>query len=151
MVELELLKSLWKERTKRSTTLIVPKVEGNQPDNARCSLFNEHWAFTVGYGFRDALDISYEKRMFEKKPYLVWTQGPIIAFKEGDLITSKCGKMAVQVTYAVPMGWDTDSDEMYLGIVTYKNFAIRSGKFELVEEKSSDQMQFLGLLISGEI
>lgn len=151
MKELELLRALWKDRAKRSTELIVPSVSGSSADNALCSLHNDHWAYLVGYAFREALDIKYEKRMRDKKPYWTWTQGPIISFKNGDLIMSKTGETAVQVSYALPMGWDREIGEMYKGLVTHKLYSVKDNKFTVIGEKSVDQMQFLELLIYGEI
>ena len=50
---------------------------------------------------------------------MVWTQGPILKFKEGDSLTSKDGKICVQVKFANQMGWDTEKGEMYKGAVIY--------------------------------
>lgn len=109
MEELEYLRSMWAEQTKRRGELIVRQVTH---DGQESSLNNDSWAFKVPYAFRDALDIAYEERKKDKKPYMVWTQGPILRFKEGDLIHSKDGCRAVQVTSALPVVWDPAKKEM---------------------------------------
>ncbi|WP_434145029.1 hypothetical protein [Photobacterium leiognathi] len=105
-------------------------------------LNNDHWAFNVGYGFREALDFIFMERVRNKQKVYRWSQGPIIAFKEGDLIRSKDNKRSVQVRFANPMGWDADKNEMYYGSVTY--FESNS-----LETKILSQIDFLNLLITG--
>jgi hypothetical protein len=139
---------MWKQRSKRKTKLIVPSVSRSE---GTWSLNNNSWFFDAPYCFRDALDIKYEERKKDKKPYMVWTQGPRIAFKEGDLIQSRCGHKAVQVRFASPMGWDVAKDEMFEGSVVYTEFMVDGHKFTKQSERSCTQMQFLQLLISGDI
>ena len=81
MGELELLKSMWAHKVKRNTKLIVSEVTYDQ---GKGHLNNDHWHFQVPYAFLDALDLKYEQRMKNKKPYMVWTQGPLLRFKDGD-------------------------------------------------------------------
>jgi len=146
MKELDHLKSMWAPKTKRKTKLIVP---GISYSNELGSLKNESWFFDVKYAFRDALDIKYEKRMKDKKPCMVWTQGPILAFGGGDTIHSRDGKRAVQVLFATQMGWDPDKAEMYQGSVAYQEFSVAGHVSVKAGEHTCTQMQFLRLLISG--
>ena len=146
--EYHLLKSMWKEKVRRSTDLIVPFITY---EGMKGSLNNLHWFFDVGYHFRDALNIKYEERKKNKKPYMVWTQGPVISFKDGDLINSKDNTIALQVTYASPMGWDESAGVMYQGNVTYKEYAIKDKAYELIRNKTCNQMEFLKILITGKM
>lgn len=118
MKELEHLRAMWATKVKREIKLIVPEVTHTGQDN---SLNNDFWIFKVPFAFRNALDIKYEERKKEKKPYMVWTQGPLLNFKEADLIHSHCGSRAVQVQFATPVSWDSEKDEMYQGrVVLYR-------------------------------
>lgn len=112
--ELQHLRSLWKKANKietgkpyckvsRATTLIVLEVT-YYPKEMDGSLNNTNWAYGVPYAFRDALDMEFEQRKKNKKAYMIWTQGPLINFKEGDIIHSQCGKKSVQVHFSMGMG-----------------------------------------------
>ena len=144
MNELEHLKSMWCEKVKRSTKLIVPDVTY---ENMVGSLNNAHWAFKVPYAFREALDIKYEQRIKGKESHKIWTQGPILGFKEGDLLHSKNSTKAVQVQFANPMGWDKQNNEMFQGSVYYTEYKISDSKYTETQRKTSNQMLFLQLLI----
>jgi len=146
MKELDLLKSMWAPKVKRKTELIVPKITYS---GMHGSLNNGHWKYRVPYAFRDSLDIKYEKRMKDKIPYMVWTQGPILSFKEGDLLTARDGKKSVQVQYANQMGWDTSKNQMHEGSVVYDEFDINNGKCTKIQRITCSQMQFLQILIYG--
>lgn len=146
MNKLDHLKSMWGPKAKRKTDLIVPQVTY---EDGQGSLNNDLWAFNVTYAFRDALDIKYEERKKNKKPYMVWTQGPILSFKEGDVIHSKDGKRSVQVRFANQMGWDANKEEMYPGSVVYSEYAVSGNSLSKAGEHTCTQMQFLQLLISG--
>jgi len=146
MQELEHLRSMWKHKIKRKTDLIVSRVTYV---NMSGSLNNEHWEFKVPYAFRDALDIKYEQRRKDKKPYRVWTQGPILSFKEGDVLTSANKSKSVQVQFSNCMGWDTSKDEMYEGNVVYEKYGITDGIYSEGGHVTCTQMQFLELLICG--
>lgn len=113
------------------------------------SLNNEHWEYNVPFAFRDTLDIKHEQRMKDKKPYMVWTQGPILSFKKGDLLTARNGRKAVQVQFAKPMGWDASKNEMDEGTVVYDDFNIINGKYIKYRHNTCSQMQFLEMLIYG--
>jgi hypothetical protein len=145
--ELVYLKSMWAHKVRRKTELIVPEVTYH---NNQGSLNNESWAFKVPYAFREALDIKFEQRKKNKKPYMVWTQGPILSFKDGDLIHTKDGKRAVQVQFASQMGWDPITDEMYQGSVVYYEYDTSETSPIKTNEYTCTQMQFLQLLITGE-
>lgn len=125
----------------KSVPFVVPAVTWDSVTQTG-SLNNEHWAFNVGYGFREALDLKFMERVRNKNKVYRWSQGPIIAFKEGDLIRSKDNKRSVQVQFANPMGWDADKNDMYYGSVTY----LESNS---LETKILSQIDFLNLLITG--
>jgi len=139
---------MWASKIKRKTNLIVPKVSYQGMNG---SLNNENWSFKVTYAFRDALDIKYEQRTKDRKPYMLWTQGPILNFKEGDLIISQNCDKSVQVTFASPMGWDSAKNEMYEGSVTYDQYSVKNGEYIKLGEYISTQMNFLQLLIYNKI
>ena len=151
MHEITLLESLWPKdenrKNTRSTTLIVPEISYNRSEGF---LENEHWYFNVPYAFRDALDIKFEERKKDKKPYMVWTQGPILNFKEGDCFSSKNGKAVLQIRFANPMGWDQSKKIMYEGSVSYDMYSTQdTSSFFKVGDDTCSQMDFLKLLITG--
>ncbi|EMK3507609.1 hypothetical protein V8094_000031 [Vibrio parahaemolyticus] len=129
----------------KKVPFVVPKVTWDKVKQAG-SLNNEHWQFNVGYGFREALDLIYMERVRNKKKVHLWTQGCIISFKEGDLLTSQDGSRSVQVKYASPMGWDETKNEMYYGNVTFTDFDHLK---ETSETKSINQLDFLKILIGS--
>ena len=156
MKEIDLIKKMaLSTRAKRSDILIAPiKLD---------CLDTQNWVFPLCYGFREALDIRYTekvttiKKMIDgqevkvKKKYMIWTQGRIIAFKDGDLIINTCGDIAVQVEFAQPMGWDVSKDTMYTGSVMFKLYNIQEGKYLLAARYKCDQLEFLTLLINGSL
>ena len=144
--EIEYLKSLWAPKIRRKTKLIVPEVTYAKLDG---SLNNDHWAYRVPYAFRDALDIKYEQRIRDKQPYMVWTQGPILSFKEGDILFNKEEFKSVQVQSSNAMGWDSAKDLMYEGNVVYEAYELRDGAYKFIHSKCCTQMQFLEMLIYG--
>ncbi|WP_271273801.1 BRCT domain-containing protein [Aliamphritea hakodatensis] len=145
---LEHLKLLWKDRSQRSTTLLVSKISYS---GSQGSLHTDEWAFPVPYAMREALDIQYDTRTKDKKAYQVWTQGPIISFKEGDIIFSGDKKTCIQVKFANRMGWDKDKDEMYQGSVTYDTYSVSNmgTMTPITSSTNTTQMQFLEYLIRG--
>lgn len=135
----------WRKRSSRSTDLIVPKVSYCK-DTGQGSLNNEFWAYKVGYCFRDALDLVYTERIkvVDKKKtiHFEWTQGSIIYFKEGDLLSSATG--CLQVYSSAPMGWDNINNKMYQGFVLYRKFPGDEKLFTVT------QMEFLAMLVFGD-
>lgn len=127
----------------KNVPFVVPFVTWDS-ENQIGSLNNEHWVFNVGYEFREALDLIFMKRVRNKQTVYRWSQGPIIAFKEGDLIRTKDNKRSVQVRFSNPMGWDTNKDEMYYGSVSY----LESDSLEI---KILSQIDFLNFLITGKV
>lgn len=117
--------------------------------NAKTNLDYEHWKYTVPFAFREALDLRYIQRSKNKKKYMVWTQGPCLRFQEGDVLHSKCGSFAVQVTYALPMGWDEENNEMYEGSVLFDVFHISHGQYFKQYNRQVTQLEFLKILIDG--
>lgn len=125
----------------KKVPFIVPAVTWDSVKQVG-SLNNEKWSFDVGYAFREALDLVFMDRTRNKQKVNLWTQGGIIAFKEGDLIYSRCGQRSVQVRYASSMGWDVAKNDMYYGSVTY----YESWTSEI---KHATQLDFLSMLING--
>ncbi|EOE6052908.1 TPA: hypothetical protein ACYHOP_000239 [Vibrio cholerae] len=154
MRQLDIIKNIIKKRIesgnssfdRQDKTLIIPKVSYDK-ETMKGSLNNEEWAFHVGYCFRDALDLQYLKRKRDKKNVYLWTQGPIISFKEGDMLVKKTGDIALQVKNALPMGWSEEQNEMYYGFVFYREFDIASNTYK--GEKLVSQLEFLEILING--
>lgn len=145
MLEIETLKSMALRRKKRLTNLIVPLdrlLAGESIDADR-------WEFSVPFAFKDALDIQYSQRIKDKRKHMVWTQGPCIAFKEGDLLHAKSEKYSVQVKYAAPMGWDSDNNSMYAGSVLFDLFEINEGKYQFQYRYQTSQIKFLEFVIAG--
>ena len=141
MEQLSHLRSMWNTRMRRSTELIVPCITS---EDGELNFNNASWAFNVTFAFRDSLDIKYEERRKNKRRYMVWTQGPILSFKEGDVFHRSEGVVSLQITSAAPMGWDTDKEHMYEGSVTFSEY--NDG---LLGSHTCTQMQFLKLLIAG--
>lgn len=148
MKEIKLLRSMWSPKVRRETDLIVPQITLSEKGN---SLNNDFWAFKVTFAFRNALDIKYEERKKDKEPYLIWTQGPFLNFKEADLIHSQDESRALQVQVATPVVWDFEKNEMYQGRVSYIEYVITNELFSKVNEQVCTQMQFLELLIKGNL
>lgn len=80
---------------------------------------------------------------------MVWTQGPLINFKEGDWIHSRNGNKSVQVVFSTSMGWDPSTLQMYNGVVNFDRFLKKGGSWVKVSSESLDQMAFLEMLIIG--
>lgn len=141
------LKSLWeRNKVNRSESLIVPRVTHTR--NAG-SLNNSDWAYKVGYAFRDALDIKFEQRTKNKISNMVWTQGPFLNFKFGDLIYSSTGSDYLQVDKSIPMMWDENKQEMQLGLVQFTKYESSNNNWIKQHTKKCTQLDFLELLISG--
>ncbi len=139
MNELEHLRSMWASKTKRKTQLIVSQVTY---DGREGSLNNDSWVFKVHFSFRSALDIKYEERKRDKKPYMVWTQGSLLSFKEGDLLHSKDRCRAVRVQFARQMGWDSEKEEMYQGSVDYSDYVVSGNAFSKLNDHSLHKCNF---------
>lgn len=115
-------------------------------------LKTEHWAYSLKFGHREALGISFRLRQKNKKKYYEWVQSGILAFKAGDLFESNDGNSALQIKFSSLMGWDTENDEMYLGTVDFELYDLNSeGGFKLVSSHKCDQTTFLEILLTGEI
>ncbi|WED23054.1 hypothetical protein L3Q72_06575 [Vibrio sp. JC009] len=125
--------------------LVVPEVSYDRKTMTG-DLNNSHWKFKVGYAFRDALDLMYQQRVENKKNVQVWTQGPIIAFKEGDTFESRTG-VSLQVKNAAPMGWDEVKNEMYYGLVRYQAYAPLLRSYS--DTYTCNQLEFLDILIGN--
>lgn len=146
---IEHLKSMWAAKIKRKVPT-MPQVKYDSELNVG-TLDNKGWYFRVPYAFREALDIKFEERKKDKKGYMVWTQGPILSFKDGDTFTAQNEKSALQVKFANPMGWDPEKQEMYQGSIVFEQFSVDGNKYTSISQHSCNQMEFLEILITGEI
>lgn len=158
--EIDHLNTLWKlvkdketgemyYRANKSTELIVPSVE-YCPTTRTGNLNNANWEFEVPYAFRDALGLSLDQRFKGKKPYMVWTQGPYIYFKEGDTLSSKLGSVSLTVQMSTPMSRLRGSNSIDFGVVEFKIYKLTSdGKHRYHAIKTMDQYEFLEALIYG--
>jgi hypothetical protein len=133
------------KKIKRGTKLI------SNTSGANNTLDNDNWFFELGYCFRESLGLNFESRMVNKKPMMVWTQKPIIYFKSGDLIFSKCKNYSVQIMFSAPMGWDDESNSMYEGLVTFNvaSWVNQNIFTKYLGQTSFTQVEFLALLIDG--
>ncbi len=145
----EHLESMWASKISRKTPTI-PEVSYDT-ELSIGSLNNDDWFFKVPYAFREALDLTFEERKKNKKGYMVWTQGPILSFKNGDSFTAKTGEKALQIQFANPMGWDPVKNEMYHGSVVFKEFTVNGNQFTELDQHNCSQMEFLKVLINGVI
>jgi hypothetical protein len=143
------LESMWAPKIKRKVPTI-PSVKYDTELRVG-TLDNDDWYFRVSYAFREALDLKYEQRKKDKKSYMVWTQGPILGFKDGDNFTAKNNHSALQVKFSNSMGWDPDKKQMYQGSIVFDRFEVNGHKHTKISQHSCSQMEFLKILISGVI
>jgi hypothetical protein len=68
--------------------------------------FAAGWIMAVGEWFKDRLDIKLTKRKINKKEQLVWTQGRLFNFREGDCI------------YDTKKAYDSWEDHLRYGILS---------------------------------
>jgi len=146
---LKRLESMWQARVIRKTPT-YPEVHYD-PATSMGTLNNPDWAFHVPYAFREALDLKYEQRKKDKRPYMIWTQGPFLSFKEGDALTSRDGQAVVQVKFATSMGWDPVKKRMYKGSIIFDKFDSSEDMTIWVSEHRCNQMDFLELLLVGSL
>lgn len=146
---LEQLESMWAPKVKRKVPTI-PEVKFDSELNVG-TLDNNEWYFRVPYAFREALDIKFEERMKDKKGYMIWTQGPILSFKDGDTFAAQNEKSALQVKFSNSMGWDPAKNQMYQGSIVFDRFDVSGYKHTKISQHSCNQMDFLKILISGVI
>ncbi|WP_067096089.1 hypothetical protein [Marinomonas atlantica] len=158
--EIQLLETLWKRATEKesgnhyyradkSTELIIPRVDYCQ-DSRTGDLNNSHWTFNVPYAFRDALGLSFDQRFKDKKPYMVWVQGPYIDFKEGDSLKSKSGDISLSVKMATPMSRNRKTHIIDYGLVDFQILKRdEDGKLHYHSMRTLNQYEFLQTLIYG--
>lgn len=135
-------------RANKSTKLIVDGVTFDDAQKIG-ALQNEHWVFSVGYEFRDALGLSFDQRKKNKVAYMVWTQSPYIYFKEGDLLNSKCGNYALQVKMSNAVRRVGDSDLIDYGLIEFVVLKKAGQKYRYHAMKAMTQYDFLKALIYG--
>ena len=135
-------------RADKSTKLIVSGVSFDE-NQKNGHLNNDHWSFCVGYAFRDALGLSFDQRKKNKVAYMIWTQSPYIYFKEGDLLTSKCGDYILQVNMANAVRREKTTHLIDYGLVGFSILKKREGKYRHHAIKTMTQYEFLQVLIYG--
>lgn len=94
------------------------------------------WKMAIPESFREALDIKLTPRMLAGKKHMLWTQGRLYDFHEGDLFHdtqhayAKWGKalkhltLSVQVEHASPSGY-----------VTYETYRTKDDEIEVIHQK----------------
>lgn len=94
------------------------------------------WKMAVPEAFKEALDIKLTPRIFEKKKEMLWTQGRLYDFHEGDTIYDtrqaykewgealKHLKLCVQVQFASSSGY-----------VAYETIEVRNSELEIISQK----------------
>ncbi|MCU7839743.1 MAG: hypothetical protein KZQ94_10255 [Candidatus Thiodiazotropha sp. (ex Troendleina suluensis)] len=94
------------------------------------------WKMAVPEEFKDALDIKLTPRIFAKKKEMLWTQGSLYDFHEGDTIHDitqaynewgealKHLKISVQVQFASSSGY-----------VTYETIEVKNNELEIIHQK----------------
>lgn len=94
------------------------------------------WKMAVPEPFKEALDIKLTPRIFSKKKEMLWTQGRLYDFHEGDTIYDttqaykewgealKHLKIGVQVQFASSSGY-----------VTYETVEIKNNELEIIHQK----------------
>lgn len=118
------------------------------PDNEFC----QGWAFKVGTHFADALDISLQRRLRNKQPYYIWTQGSAFSFKPGYTLQKSSGETLVQVVEAksaIPARTDEERDPG-LVLVEFHQAGSRPGTWCKHGICHLSQDEFVRFLITGE-
>lgn len=121
-------------------------------------------------------DVSHERSMIEHhhphkdplKPYLLtsehdtlrkghnffmWTQGPVLYFKQGDYFPSRIDdSLSIQVQYSDTMGWDPTINGVHEGLVNFNVYKrAPDGATNLISRHVCSQYEFLKILINGDI
>lgn len=98
------------------------------------------WKMAVPETFKEALDIKLTPRMFAKKKEMLWTQGRLYDFHEGDTIHDtknaykkweealKYLKLSVQVQFASSSGY-----------VNYEVIEVKNTEFEIIHQKGKSK------------
>lgn len=94
------------------------------------------WKMAVPEAFKEALDIKLTPRIFAKKKEMLWTQGRLYDFHEGDTIHDttqaykewggalKYLKVSVQVKFASSSGY-----------VAYETIEVKNNELEIIHQK----------------
>ena len=98
------------------------------------------WKMAVPEAFKEALDIKLTPRMFAGKKEMLWTQGRLYDFHEGDAIYNtrqayeewgealKHLKLGVQVQFASSSGY-----------VTYETIEVKDNELEIIHQKGKQE------------
>ncbi len=151
-------------KAQRTSELIVGTILKTSSTSFK---FIHDWAFDAKYAFRDGLGLKYETRTSSAlKPYLLtserdtlrkghsftmWTQGPILYFKQGDSFNSRLDdSLSIQVQYSDTMGWDPSQSKVHEGLVNFNVYRRSdSGSTHLESKRVCTQYEFLNILVNG--
>ena len=99
------------------------------------------WKMAVPESFKEALDIKLTPRKFAGKTEMLWTQGRIYDFHEGDTLYDKkeayqeWGKALEQLTLCVQIQYATSS-----GYVTYETIETKHKEIEVMHQKGKSKL-----------
>lgn len=149
--ELDYISSMeerWKPRSIAVRELICAVVKD---ENGNTKLNTDHWQYKVLYGHRECLNIYFLQRMVDKKPIMAWTQGVTLDFKTSTVFESTDDTSFIQISLGIEMCWDVESNSMFEGIVKFDVFKRRNGKIVRHASYSANQIEFLKILITGDL
>ena len=122
------------------------KIEARQDDRGYALIANFEdgfacgWKMAVPEAFKEALDIKLTPRIFAKKKEMLWTQGHLYDFHEGDTLYDtkqayeewgealKHLKLSVQVQFSSPSGY-----------VTYETIEVKNNELEIIHQKGKQE------------
>lgn len=113
-------------RDDRGYALIVNFVDG----------FALGWKMAVPEAFKEALDIKLTPRIFAKKKEMLWTQGRLYDFHEGDTIHDttqaykKWGEALKHLKISVQVQFASSS-----GYVTYETVEVKNNELKIIHQK----------------
>lgn len=94
------------------------------------------WKMAVPEAFKEALDIKLTPRMFAGKKEMLWTQGRIYDFHEGDTIYDtkqayeEWGEALKHIKLSVQVQFTSSS-----GYVTYETIEVKDNELEIIHQK----------------
>jgi len=94
------------------------------------------WKMAVPEAFKEALDIKLTPRIFAKKKEMLWTQGRLYDFHEGDTIHDttqaykEWGEALKHLKISVQVQFSSSS-----GYVTYETVEVKNNELEIIHKK----------------
>lgn len=135
-------------------TLSNLEIEARRDDRGYALIANFSEGFTVGWkmaipeAFKEALDIKLTPRIFAGKKEMLWTQGRLYNFRQGDVLHDtrlaygdwgkalKVLKLTVQVEFASPSGH-----------IDYETFLVKDKSLEVSHQKGKGKAK--NILVNG--